>query len=148
MIASMNLAFTALLDELAECCGGQADWLELYKKRSFSHSRYALIINNSFHHYKDYNYTITTYTFPTHYQQIIMSDAQIAGGHKANINNPNTSQESKEHSKSVLDDEFNGGDGEQPCGLVYSVEINTCVVPHAGEKADKNPGNVAGGLKA
>ena len=39
------------------------------------------------------------------------TDAQIAGGHKANINNPNTSQESKEHSKQVLENEFNGGDG-------------------------------------
>ncbi|KAF7563020.1 hypothetical protein G7046_g1116 [Stylonectria norvegica] len=60
-----------------------------------------------------------------------MSDAQIAGGHKANINNPNTSKESKEHSKSVLENEFNGGD-----------------VAKAGDNADKNPGNVAGGLKA
>lgn len=39
------------------------------------------------------------------------TEAQIAGGHKANINNPNTSQEAKEHSKQVLDNEFNGGDG-------------------------------------
>lgn len=40
-----------------------------------------------------------------------MSEAQIAGGHKANINNPNTSEESKQHSKQVLENEFNGGDG-------------------------------------
>jgi hypothetical protein len=40
-----------------------------------------------------------------------MSEAQIAGGHKANLNNPNTSDESKQHSKQVLDQEFNGGDG-------------------------------------
>jgi len=39
------------------------------------------------------------------------TDAQIAGGHKANINNPNTSNESKENSKQVLENEFNGGDG-------------------------------------
>lgn len=39
------------------------------------------------------------------------TDAQIAGGHKANINNPNTSQESKEQSKRILEDQFNGGDG-------------------------------------
>jgi hypothetical protein len=39
------------------------------------------------------------------------TDAQIAGGHKANINNPNTSKESKENSKKVLENEFNGGDG-------------------------------------
>jgi hypothetical protein len=29
------------------------------------------------------------------------TDAQIAGGHKANINNPNTSEESKQHSREV-----------------------------------------------
>lgn len=40
-----------------------------------------------------------------------MSEAQIAGGHKANLNNPNTSEESKQHSKQVLENEFNGGDG-------------------------------------
>lgn len=40
-----------------------------------------------------------------------MTDAQVAGGHKANLKNPNTSQESKEHSKQVLENEFNGGDG-------------------------------------
>lgn len=39
------------------------------------------------------------------------TDAQVAGGHKATINNPNVSQEAKEHSKAVLDNEFNGGDG-------------------------------------
>lgn len=37
-----------------------------------------------------------------------MSDAQIIGGHKATIHNPNTSAEAKEHSKEVLKDEFNG----------------------------------------
>lgn len=40
-----------------------------------------------------------------------MSEAQIAGGHKANLNNPNTSEEAKQHSREVLDNEFNGGDG-------------------------------------
>ncbi|KAI1418715.1 hypothetical protein F5Y13DRAFT_184353 [Hypoxylon sp. FL1857] len=59
------------------------------------------------------------------------SEAQIAGGHKANLNNPNTSHEAKEHSKQVLENEFNGGD-----------------VPKAGDDHDKNPNNVAGGLKA
>jgi hypothetical protein len=39
------------------------------------------------------------------------TDVQIAGGHKANINNPNTSKENKENSKKVLENEFNGGDG-------------------------------------
>ncbi|PHH85418.1 hypothetical protein CDD83_432 [Cordyceps sp. RAO-2017] len=59
------------------------------------------------------------------------TEAQIAGGHKATLNNPNASAEAKENSKQVLDNEFNGGD-----------------VPKAGDKEDKNPGNVAGGLKA
>ncbi|KAI1741249.1 conidiation protein 6 [Xylaria scruposa] len=59
------------------------------------------------------------------------SDAQIAGGHKANLNNPNTSEESKQHSREVLDNEFNGGN-----------------VPGASDNQDKNPNNVAGGLKA
>ncbi|KAK0672449.1 hypothetical protein QBC41DRAFT_381272 [Cercophora samala] len=59
------------------------------------------------------------------------TDAQIAGGHKANLNNPNTSKESKENSQKILDNEFNGGD-----------------VPKANDTKDKNPGNVAGGLKA
>ncbi len=44
-----------------------------------------------------------------------MSDAQIAGGHKANLNNPKTSQESKEHSKKVLENEFDGGNGNKSC---------------------------------
>ncbi|KAM0418835.1 hypothetical protein ACHAPT_012200 [Fusarium lateritium] len=60
-----------------------------------------------------------------------MTDAQIAGGHKATINNPNTSQEAKEHSKKVLEEEFSGGD-----------------VDKASDDKDKNPGNVAGGLKS
>ncbi|KAK4457206.1 Conidiation protein 6-domain-containing protein [Cladorrhinum samala] len=59
------------------------------------------------------------------------SDAQVAGGHKANLNNPNTSEESKENSRKILENEFNGGD-----------------VPKASDNKDKNPGNVAGGLKA
>ena len=41
-----------------------------------------------------------------------MTDAQIAGGHKANLNNPHTSDESKEHSKKVLESDYNGGDGK------------------------------------
>lgn len=53
----------------------------------------------------------------------------VAGGHKANLNNPNTSEESKENSKAVLDELNNSG------------EIDT-------SGGEKNPGNVAGGLKA
>ncbi|KAI1862571.1 uncharacterized protein JN550_010096, partial [Neoarthrinium moseri] len=58
------------------------------------------------------------------------TEGQIAGGHKANLSNPNTSQESKQHSREILDNEFNGGD-----------------VPAPGDE-NKNPGNVIGGLKA
>jgi hypothetical protein len=38
--------------------------------------------------------------------------SNIVGGHKANLNNPNTSEESKQHSRDVLNIEFNGGDVE------------------------------------
>ncbi|KAI0974107.1 conidiation protein 6 [Xylaria arbuscula] len=59
------------------------------------------------------------------------SESQVAGGHKANLNNPNTSEESKQHSREVLDNEFNGGN-----------------VPSTSDNQEKNPNNVAGGLKA
>ncbi|GJN85554.1 hypothetical protein PLIIFM63780_009122 [Purpureocillium lilacinum] len=59
------------------------------------------------------------------------TEAQIAGGHKATLNNPNVSHEAKEHSRQVLENEFNGGD-----------------VPKSGDNENKNPGNVVGGLKA
>ncbi|KAI4156338.1 MAG: hypothetical protein L6R39_001123 [Caloplaca ligustica] len=52
----------------------------------------------------------------------------VVGGHKANLNNPGTSDEAKQHSKEVLDNEFNGGNVEK--------------------SGEKNPQNVAGGLKA
>ena len=41
-----------------------------------------------------------------------MSEAQVAGGHKATLNNPKVSDEAKQHSKQVLENEFNGGDGK------------------------------------
>merc|ERR1711974_456324 len=53
----------------------------------------------------------------------------IVGGHKANLNNPNTSEESKQHSRDVLNNEFNGGDVE------------------SASDQGKNPNNVAGGLR-
>ncbi|KAI0912229.1 conidiation protein 6 [Ustulina deusta] len=59
------------------------------------------------------------------------SEAQIAGGHKANLSNPNTSEESKQHSREILENEFN-----------YDV------APDVNDNQDKNPNNVAGGLKA
>lgn len=79
-----------------------------------------------------------------------MSDAQVAGGHKANLNNPNTSEESKQHSREVLENEFNGGDGKFPnIGQIFnSSTLINIAVPKATDSGDKNPGNVAGGLKA
>ncbi|KAG8166180.1 hypothetical protein KVR01_004732 [Diaporthe batatas] len=35
------------------------------------------------------------------------SEAQVIGGHKANLHNPDTSAEAKEHSKQVLKEDFN-----------------------------------------
>ncbi|EEY14398.1 Conidiation-specific protein 6 like [Verticillium longisporum] len=64
------------------------------------------------------------------------SDAQVAGGHKANINNPNTSEESKQHSRDVLNNEFGGEDAPNAASAQSANDDN------------KNPGNVAGGLKA
>nr|POE54486.1 conidiation-specific protein 6 [Quercus suber] len=60
-----------------------------------------------------------------------MTQGNVVGGHKANINNPNTSEESKQHSKDVLENELNGGD-----------------VGQGQDEGAKNPNNVAGGLKA
>ncbi|KAF2247169.1 hypothetical protein BU26DRAFT_430168 [Trematosphaeria pertusa] len=60
-----------------------------------------------------------------------MSNAgNVIGGHKANLNNPNTSEEAKQHSREILENEFDGGNTQQ----------------HSQE--GKNPNNVAGGLKA
>ncbi|MCJ1231652.1 hypothetical protein MMC12_008331 [Toensbergia leucococca] len=56
------------------------------------------------------------------------NSGNIVGGHKANLANPNTSEESKQNSKNILDQEFNGGEIEST--------------------GEKNPQNVAGGLKA
>lgn len=36
-----------------------------------------------------------------------MANGQVAAGHKANLNNPNTSEESKKHSKAVLNENEN-----------------------------------------
>lgn len=77
------------------------------------------------------------------------TEAQIAGGHKANLNNPNTSEESKQNSRQVLNDEFNGGDGKQIIhSSIIKQTLTSVVVPKASDGGNKNPGNVAGGLKA
>ncbi|KAI9883901.1 MAG: hypothetical protein M1823_004315 [Watsoniomyces obsoletus] len=60
----------------------------------------------------------------------MVNPGNVAGGHKATINNPNVSEEAKQHSKEVLENEFNGGDVGKT------------------KNDNKNPNNVAGGLKA
>ncbi|PSK51868.1 hypothetical protein C1H76_8526 [Elsinoe australis] len=57
-----------------------------------------------------------------------MPENNVIGGHKATLNNPNVSEEAKQHSKEVLNNEFDGGE--------------------VGKDTPKNPNNVAGGLKA
>ncbi|MCJ1387376.1 hypothetical protein MMC18_000219 [Xylographa bjoerkii] len=60
-----------------------------------------------------------------------MSNASnVVGGHKANLANPNTSEDSKARSKEILD------------GELADVEINV------NSMEGKNPSNIAGGLKA
>ncbi|KAI0470090.1 conidiation-specific protein 6 [Xylariaceae sp. FL0804] len=60
-------------------------------------------------------------------------EARVAAGHKSAINNPNTSEEAKQHSKEVLENEI--GKSKMPGG--------TPVVD-----GDKDPANVARGLKS
>ncbi|TFK57355.1 hypothetical protein OE88DRAFT_1730728 [Heliocybe sulcata] len=57
------------------------------------------------------------------------NSGNVAGGHKANINNPNTSEESKDRSRQALDEMESSG------------EVG-------GRDASKNQGNVIGGHKA
>ncbi|KZT62054.1 hypothetical protein CALCODRAFT_490625 [Calocera cornea HHB12733] len=59
------------------------------------------------------------------------NSGNVAGGHKANLANSNTSDESKQHSKEVLDE------------LEQSGEVN-----QGNGDAGKNQGNVIGGHKA
>jgi len=92
--------------------------------------------------------------FYEHFTIYNMTTGNVIGGHKANINNPSmsseqftscscyyillslilivtdTSEESKQHSREILDNEYDGGNIET----------------HSDE--NKNPNNVAGGLKA
>lgn len=42
-----------------------------------------------------------------------MNTGNVIGGHKANLNNPNTSEESKQHSREVLENEYNGGSNDE-----------------------------------
>ncbi|KAL2817938.1 Conidiation protein 6-domain-containing protein [Aspergillus cavernicola] len=56
-------------------------------------------------------------------------------GYKATLNNPNVSQEAKDHAQSVLDSEFGGN---RPQEELYNIR---------GDR-DKSPNRMAGGLKA
>lgn len=47
------------------------------------------------------------------------SEAQIIGGHKANLHNPNTSAEAKDHSRDILKDDYNRKPGLSPRLRVY-----------------------------
>ncbi|EIM92543.1 uncharacterized protein STEHIDRAFT_117550 [Stereum hirsutum FP-91666 SS1] len=67
-----------------------------------------------------------------------MSSSRVAGGHKANLNNPNTSEEAKEHSRQVLDDLDSSG----------SYEEQQDSSPRSGGDGMKNEGNVIRGHKA
>jgi 4-alpha-glucanotransferase len=71
----------------------------MYKYQRFPHylsSSTAHQLQQLLHqHFQLFHYQSTTQTI------IMPTDAQIAGGHKANINNPNTSEESKQHSREV-----------------------------------------------
>ncbi|KAH6968428.1 hypothetical protein HG530_013630 [Fusarium avenaceum] len=59
-----------------------------------------------------------------------MTDAQVAGGHKATINNPNTSDKAKEN-------EFNGGDEKNPGNVAGGLKA-TLNNPNVSDEAKKN----------
>ncbi|RMZ70801.1 conidiation 6 [Pyrenophora seminiperda CCB06] len=86
-------------------------------------------VSSSSHHTS----TNTTLSIPPPTNNM-SNPGNVIGGHKANLNNPNTSDEAKQHSKEVLQEIENGG-----------------AVPTSSSSSgngDKNPNNVAGGLKA
>ncbi|KAL4924608.1 Con-6 family protein [Aspergillus undulatus] len=66
-----------------------------------------------------------------------MADERInqMRGYKATLNNPNVSQEAKDHAQSVLDNEIGGN---QPQEELYKIR---------GDR-NKSPNRMAGGLKA
>ncbi|KAF9652954.1 hypothetical protein BDM02DRAFT_3183287 [Thelephora ganbajun] len=61
----------------------------------------------------------------------------VIGGHKANIANPNTSDESKEHSRQVIQDVENGND-----------DLTSGTSDHATDESGKEVNRVLGGYKA
>jgi hypothetical protein len=80
------------------------------------------------------------------------------GSHKANLNNPNTSEESKQNSKQALENDFSDDKGKHQSLGLFQDQMLTCY-PITGETGEteskssngdqeKNLNNVAGGLKA
>lgn len=73
--------------------------------------------------------------------------SNMARGHKANLSNPNTSEESKEHSKEVLkklggeDAFYSKDDDDQPQG-------GNDQGGHKNQTDEKDPKRVAAGLKS
>lgn len=72
------------------------------------------------------------------------TEAQVIGGHKANLHNPNTSTEAKEHSKDVLRDEHGG---KFPRYFCQRPRLTMCCSVVVDGNKTKNLGNVAAGLK-
>ncbi|KAI1053967.1 hypothetical protein LB507_007257 [Fusarium sp. FIESC RH6] len=103
----------------------------VYKKPDILPRQLSILVNNTFTTLKQQLPQQTLPLYQLYINTFKMTDAQVAGGHKAAINNPNVPEETKEHSREVLEKEFNGGD-----------------VTKADDNQEKNPNNVAGGLKA
>lgn len=61
-----------------------------------------------------------------------MSSNRQAGGHKANLNNPNTSEESKERSRQALDGDLDDSTTQSSGSDQYS---------RSSDHEGKNPGN-------
>lgn len=75
------------------------------------------------------------------------TEAQVIGGHKATIHNPNTSDQAKEHSKELLKEEHNSM-SRQP-NIVLDIPCShdrDLAVILDGDQA-KNADHVAAGLK-
>merc|ERR1712130_796216 len=76
------------------------------------------------HHHLPHSYSHFYFKYQT------MFANQVAGGHKANLNNPKTSEEAKDNSRQVLDEMESSGQLNQT------------------DDSSKNEGNVVGGHKA
>lgn len=77
------------------------------------------------------------------------SDTKVIGGHKANLHNPNTSSEAKDHSKEVLQQDFNGESTSSSRTLPFLMRapgLTTFSVVVDGNKT-KDLDHVAAGLK-